>query len=194
MQTDHEITGLLKAWSDGDGEALDALFPLVFDDLHRMACYFFQRERENHTLQPTALINELYISLQGQKKRDWECREDFINFAAEVMRHMLVNSVRRRVTQKRGAGVSHVPLDSSIGLPFEMDVDLIALDEAIEELCEVDQRQGQIVKLRFFLGFKVKEIAEIFGISVSTVKREWRTAKLWLRRRLKDFQASSSTK
>ncbi len=186
MPANHEITQLLQAWSDGDDDALDALIPLVFDDLHRMAHYFFQRESENHTLQATALVSELYLRLRGQKQTHWDSRKDFFNFAADVMRHILVDWARRRKSKKRGRELVRVPLDPSIGLTMETDVDVIALHTALGELAELDERQSDIVKLRFFLGLTVAKTAVVLDIAPATVKREWRTAKFWLHRRLKD--------
>ena len=185
---DREITGLLEAWSRGDLSALDRLLPLVFDDLHRMARYFFQRESDTHTLQPTALVSELYFRLRGQKEVQLESRADFFNFAAEVMRHFLVDYARKRKAEKRGGGQSPVPLDTGTFARYlsatPTSMRLLDLDAALEELASIDPRQANIVTLRFFLGLQVVEIAELLAISESTVKREWRTAKFWLRRRL----------
>ncbi len=183
MTTDHEVTGLLQAWSEGDGEALDELLPMVFDDLHRMARYFFQRESDTHTLRPTVLISELYVRMRAQEEMQWDNRADFFNFAADVMRHFLVDYARRRKADKRGGGKSDIPL-ASLEIAAETDVDLVDLHHVLEELERLDSRQCKIVKLRYFVGLRVEEVAELMGISESTVKREWRTAKFWLRRRL----------
>lgn len=186
---DRDITRLLEAWSDGDLGALDRLLPLVFDDLHRMARYFFQRESDTHTLQPTALVSEVYFRLRGQKKLHLESRKDFFSFAAEVMRHFLVDYARRRTADKRGAGQADVPLDA--GLEYLLSSTpatekILDVHAAVEELREADPRQAEIVCLRYFLGLQVLEIAELLEISPSTVKREWRTAKFWLQRHLRD--------
>lgn len=189
MERDEDITGLLTAWSDGDLSALDELFPMVFDDLHRMARYFFHRESDTHTLQPTALVSEVYFRLRGQREVHLESRADFFNFAAEVMRHFLVDYARRRRAEKRGGDVSQIPLDSSIANLLNatpLSVGLLDLNTALEELSELDARQAHIVTLRFFLGLQVVEVAELMEISDSTVKREWRLAKIWLRRRLSE--------
>ncbi|MEM6455108.1 MAG: ECF-type sigma factor [Acidobacteriota bacterium] len=183
-----DITGLLDAWSAGDRDALDRLLPLVFDDLHRMARYFFQRESDTHTLQPTALVSELYFRLRGQKIVAFDSRQDFFNFAASVMRHILVDYARRRTAQRRGSGRSPVPLDA-IGFTRYLatlppNTQLLDLDRALRELEAIDARQAKIVGLRYFLGLQVPEIAELLEVSESTVKRDWRTAKLWLRHRL----------
>jgi RNA polymerase sigma factor (TIGR02999 family) len=189
---DDDITRLLQAWSDGDDEALERLVPLVFEDLHKLARYFFQRESETHTLQPTALVSEVYFRLRGQKEMRWESRADFFNFAADLMRHCLVDYARRRKARKRGGDQIQLPLTASLGLATETDLDLISLHEALEDLAEVDERQSQIVKLKYFVGLKVEEIAEILDVSDSTVKREWRLAKFWLRRRLKSSDRVST--
>lgn len=187
IRDEREITGLLEAWSEGDLSALDQLVPLVFDDLHRMARYFFHRESDTHTLQPTALVSEVYFRLRGQEKLQLESRADFFNFAAEVMRHFLVDYARKRKAAKRGGGVSAIPFDSGITSLLSdtpTSARLLDLDRALEELKALEPRQAEIVTLRFFLGLQVTEIAELLDTSESTVKREWRTAKFWLGRRL----------
>lgn len=180
MPQDHEVTRLLQAWSDGDAGALDALVPLVFEDLRRMAGYFFQRESPRNTLQPTALVSELYLRLRGDRKMRWESRADFFNFAAEVMRHILVDRARSRKSQKRGRGVALINLEWAPDQPIVSDLDVVALHLALQELETIDPRQSRIVSLRVFVGLTVKEVAEVLGISTATVKREWRTAKFWL--------------
>lgn len=180
----NEITRLLEAWSQGSAAALDQLIPLVFDDLHRMARYFFQRESKTHTMQPTALVNEVYFRLRGQRQVAWNNRAEFFHFAADVMRHFLVDYARRRNAEKRGGSAFEVPIDSALELLKQTGIDVVDLHRALEELAEIDPRQGEIVKLRFFIGLRVEEVAEVLDISEATIKREWRTAKLWLRRRL----------
>lgn len=189
MEEEQDITGLLTAWSAGDPSALDRLFPLVFDDLHRMARFFFHRESDTHTLQPTALVSEIYFRLRGQRDVHLESRKDFFNFAAEVMRHFLVDYARKRNAEKRGGDAAEISLDSSITSLINenpLRVDLLDLNAALDELREEDSRQADIVILRFFLGLQVPEVAELVDISESTVKREWRLAKIWLRRRLEE--------
>jgi RNA polymerase sigma factor (TIGR02999 family) len=185
MPAEHEVTRLLDAWGRGSAEALDELIPLVFDDLHRMARYFFGREPEDHTLQPTALISELYLRLRGKRNTSWTCREDFFHFAAELMRHILVDAARSRLAKKRGQGKAHLPLDSAHDLTVETDLDLVALDRALEELAEVAPRQSEVVALRFFVGLEVREVAAVLDIAPATVKRDWRTAKFFLHRRIR---------
>jgi RNA polymerase sigma factor (TIGR02999 family) len=188
MATDEaEITGLLKAWSGGDVSALDRLLPLVFDDLHRMARYFFHRESDTHTLQPTALVSEIYFRLRGQRDVELDNRKDFFNFAADVMRHFLVDYARSRTAAKRGGGRSPLPFDSGISSLLSSNptsVRLLDLNAALEDLQKIEPRQARVVMLRFFLGLQVTEISDLLEISESTVKREWRTAKFWLGRRL----------
>lgn len=189
-KTESEITGLLEDWSGGDLSALDRLVPLVFDDLHRMARYFFHRESKTHTLQPTALVSEVYFRMRGQKDVQLESRADFFNFAAEVMRHFLVDYARKRTAEKRGGGVTPMPFDSGIASLLSSTpatTRLLDLHRALEELERISPKQAHIVTLRFFLGLQVTEVAELIGVSESTVKREWRTAKLWLGRKLKDL-------
>ena len=193
--TDPEITSLLEAWSAGDPSALDQLVPLVFDDLHRMARYFFQRESKTHTLQPTALVSEVYFRMRGQKEVHLETRADFFNFAAEVMRHFLVDYARKRSAEKRGGGVTPLPFDSGIASLLSSTpatTRLLDLHRALEELEQIAPQQAQVVTLRFFLGLQVTEVAELLDISESTVKREWRTAKLWLRRELRSLAEDSA--
>ena len=186
MKPDHDVTRLLKRWSDGDLEALDTLIPLVFDDLRRIARACFQRESPNHILQPTALVSELYLLLRGQKKTQWENRAQFFTFASGTMRHLLVDSARRRKAKKRGGGAIPIPLELSEELASETNVDdLIAIDQALEQLARHDPRQAQTVEMRYFSGLQVKEIAELMGISEITVKRDWRTAKHFLYRHMK---------
>ncbi|MEM7481568.1 MAG: ECF-type sigma factor [Acidobacteriota bacterium] len=182
-----EITGLLRAWSGGESAALDRLLPLVFDDLHRMARFFFQRESDTHTLQPTALVSEVYFRLRGQKEVELENRKDFFNFSADVMRHFLVDYARKRNASKRGGGTGDLPLDTGIASLLSStpsSAQILDLNAALEELEEVDPRQARVVMLRYFLGLQVAEIAELLEISESTVKRDWRTARYWLKKRL----------
>lgn len=177
---------MLKAWSDGDAEALDQLLPLVYEDLHRMARFYFQGESSAHTLQPTVLISELYVRLRDRREVRWDNRYQFFSFAADVMRHFLVDYARSRRALKRGGGAVKVPLTPALEVALDRDFDLVALDEALRELARVDPRQCRVVDLRYFVGLGVKEVAQVMGISVSTVKREWQTAKFWLYRRIKE--------
>lgn len=186
MSSPHsEVTKLLQEWSQGDAAALEKLIPLVFEDLREIAGRLFRRESEAHTLQPTALVNEVYLRLIEQRKVRWQNREQFFAVAALLMRRILVDYAKRRQTAKRGSGAVKLPLDEAIGIAhLEEDLDLEALDEALSRLAEIDPRQSRIVELRFFVGLSHEEIAKLMNISVTTVKREWKTARLWLYREL----------
>ncbi len=158
--------------------------PFVFDDLRQMARRYFLRESAGHTLQPTALVSEVYLRLQGQREIQWQNREQFFAVTALLMRRILVDYAKGRHTQKRGEGVVKVPLEKAFNLAEAQHLDLAALDDALSRLALLDPRQSRIVELRFFTGLKHEEIAELLGISVTTVKREWNTARLWLHREL----------
>ena len=179
-----DVTTLLKDWSHGDGTALEKLIPLVIDDLRRIAGRMFQRESDGHTLQPTALVNEVYFRLVDQKKVQWQNRDQFFSVAALMMRRVLADYAKGRKAAKRGSNVPKVPLDEALQIPDIKDVDMEDLDEALSRLAEIDPRQSRIVELRFFMGLGNEEVAEVLGISPTTVKREWRMAKLWLHREL----------
>jgi RNA polymerase sigma factor (TIGR02999 family) len=179
-----DVTRLLQDWSQGDPSALERLIPLVFDDLRQIASRLFQRESDGHTLQPTALVNEVYLRLMDQRKIHWQNREQFFGVAALLMRRILVDYAKGRQAAKRGSGAPKVPLDESMAVPEMRDLDVVALDEALTELAKIDPRQGRIVEMRFFMGLSHEEIADVLEISVTTVKREWRMAKLWLHREL----------
>lgn len=182
-----DVTELLQEWSRGDSSALERLIPLVFEDLRQIAGRMFRRESDGHTLQPTALVHEAYLRLLNQKVQ-WQNREQFFSVAALLMRRILVDYAKGRETVKRGRGIPKVPLDEALGVADfrEPDVNMVALDEALSRLATLDPRQAQIVEMHFFMGLSHEEIAEVLGISVSTVKREWKTAKLWLYRELKN--------
>jgi RNA polymerase sigma factor (TIGR02999 family) len=178
------ITKILQDWSEGNPSALERLIPLVFEDLRQMAGRLFQRESDGHTLQPTALVNEVYLRLMGQRKINWQNREQFLGVAGLLMRRILVDYAKGRQTVKRGSGAPKVPLDETIAVPEMRDLDVVALDEALSRLAEVDPRQGRIVEMRFFMGLSHEEIAEVLEVSVTTVKRDWKMARLWLYREL----------
>jgi RNA polymerase sigma factor (TIGR02999 family) len=179
-----QVTHLLRAWSDGDPQALEHLLPLVEAELRRLARGYMSRERRDHTLQPTALINEAFIRLAGTKNLRWQNRAHFFGISAKLMRRVLVDHARARGFQKRGAGAQKVSLhEESIRAP-EPPVDIVALDLALEALAARDERKSRIVELRFFGGLSVEETAEVLHVSPDTVKRDWRLAKLWLLRHL----------
>ncbi|MFL6236753.1 MAG: sigma-70 family RNA polymerase sigma factor [Thermoanaerobaculia bacterium] len=179
-----DVTKLLQDWSQGDASALEKLIPLVFEDLRQIAGRLFQRESEGHTLQPTALVSEVYLRLMDQHKVQWQNRKQFFGVAALMMRRILVDYAKGKHAAKRGSGALKVQLDETIAVPELRDVDVVALDEALTRLAEIDSRQEQIVDMRFFMGLSHEKIAEILDVSVTTVKREWRTARLWLFREL----------
>jgi RNA polymerase sigma factor (TIGR02999 family) len=179
-----DVTKLLHDWSQGDAAALEKLIPLVFEDLRQIAGRLFQRESDDHTLQPTALVSEVYLRLMDQRKVHWQNREQFFGVAALMMRRILVDYAKGKQAAKRGSGIRNVSLDEALAVAELREVDVVALDEALSRLAEIDPRQGRIVELRFFMGLSNERIAEILDISVTTVKREWRTARLWLFREL----------
>ncbi|MEM8996967.1 MAG: ECF-type sigma factor [Acidobacteriota bacterium] len=181
MRDSSEISQLLDRWNGGDRGALGQLMPLIMDDLRRMAGKQMAIERADHTLQPTALVNEIYLKLIGRRSVSWQNRAQFFAFVAGMMRRLLVDHARGRLTSKRGGDAVIVSLDESLRLPeADIDPDLIQLDGALEALAKLDERQARIVEMRYFTGLTVEEVAEVEGVSRTTVKREWRTAKLWL--------------
>jgi RNA polymerase sigma factor (TIGR02999 family) len=175
----HDVTLLLRQWGGGDPEALNELVPLVYQELRRVAAAQLRGERANHTLQPTELVHEAYARLIGQRRVQWQNRAHFFAIAARMMRRVLVDHARRRQAVKRGKDVERISLVSA-ALPGEREADLIALDDALTGLAQLDPDQSQIVELRFFGGLTVEEVAEVTGTSPATVKREWATAKAWL--------------
>jgi RNA polymerase sigma-70 factor, ECF subfamily len=180
-----EITEMLRQWSDGKQEALEILLPLVYDELHRQAARYLRRERSNHTLQTTALINEAYLKLINQRDVNWQNRAHFFGIASQSMRRILVDYAKSRHRDKRGGIGEDLPLDAvTLAVSGEKNLDLEALDQALTQLAEFDQRQARIVELRYFSGLNIEETAEVMGISPTTVKSDWRSAKAWLYREL----------
>lgn len=180
-----DVTRILFDWNRGDPEALNELVSFVFADLRRLARKCMGKERVDHTLQPTALVHELFLRLSGQRKVEWENRTQFFSFAVQLMRKVLVDHARRRSTEKRGQGAPRLPLDEALGVPSDLGVELEALDSALSDLARLDPRQCRVVELRFFVGLSVDEVREVLGCSRATVIRDWRTAKLWLLRYLR---------
>jgi RNA polymerase sigma factor (TIGR02999 family) len=178
------VTQLLVNWSNGDREALEHLAPLVYGELHRLASRYLRRERPGHTLQSTALVNEAYLRLIDQREVRWQNRAHFFGVAAQMIRRILVDHARNRQAHKRGAGAVKLSLDEAIATPEPKDLDLVALDDALEGLVKMDSQQARVVELRFFAGLSIEETAEVLGVSPATVKREWTTAKAWLYREL----------
>jgi len=179
------LTGLLIEWRDGDKAALEQLIPLVYDELRRMAHRYVQRERDGHTLQTSALVNEAYVRLAGQENVDWQNRSHFFAVTAQVMRHILIDHARRRRYVKHGGELRQIPLEDAEVMTQQRAAELIALDEALAELAKFDQRKNRVVELRYFGGLSLEETAEVLEISLMTVRRDWRAAKAWLFRRMK---------
>jgi RNA polymerase sigma-70 factor (ECF subfamily) len=181
-----KITSLLNEAKDGRKSALDELLPLVYSELKRIAGKQLSFERPNHTLQATALVNEAYMVLVNQHSVDWQNRLHFFSIASEAMRRILVNHAVARKAQKRGDGATLLSIDEVISFPQKQDVDLIMLDEALTRLQEMDEQQAKLVEMKFFGGLTNEEIADFLGVSVSTVKREWASARAWLLAELKN--------
>ena len=178
------ITHLLNEWNEGDEQALDRLIPLVYDELRQQAARYLRRERNGHTLNTTALVNEAYLRLVQAKEVRWQGRAHFFAIAANLMRRILVDHARRRDAEKRGGSNIRLTLDETIALAKESDVDLLAIDEALDKLATIDEMQARIVELRFFSGLSVEETAAALGVSPKTVKRDWSVARAWLRREI----------
>jgi len=174
------LTELLQEWQHGDKEALDKLTPLVYDELRRIAHRYVRRERDGHTLETTALVNEAYLRLVGQQKIEWQNRAHFFGVMAQVMRHILIDHARRRHYAKRGGEAVHVSLDEANVMSLERAAELVALDEALDELARLDPRKSRVVELRYFGGLSLEETAEVLEVSIMTVRRDWRAAKAWL--------------
>jgi RNA polymerase sigma factor (TIGR02999 family) len=179
-----EVTELLAAWGNGDRSALDKLLPLVERELHQLAHRYLSREKPGHTLQTTALVNEAYLRLAGQRRARWQNRAHFFAIAAQIMRRLLVNHARDRAAGKRGGGARKVSLDAVAVLSDERAEEVVALDETLKCLAKVDERKSRVVELRYFGGLSVEETAEVLGIHPDTVTREWGRAKAFLRREL----------
>lgn len=175
----HEVTQMLRKWSDGDKAALEELTPIIYAELHRMAKRYIGRERKGHTLQTTALVNEAYVRLIDWKNAKWENRAHFFGVSAQLMRRILVDFARKQPKAKN-AQLYKVSLDKAEGETDEKDADLVALDEALNELAKFDERKARIVEMKFFGGLKTDEIATVLGVAEITVLREWQKAKAWL--------------
>ena len=180
MFQSNQVTQLLQAWRDGDQAALDALLPLIYDELHRQARHYLRRERPGHTLQTSALINEAYLRLVDQRV-PWRNRGHFFGVAAQLMRRILVDHARTQQRAKRGGEEQCLTLDAVAEMPAAQATDLVALDDALNTLAAQDPEQSRIVELRYFGGLTIAETAEVLGISHATVEREWALARAWLR-------------
>ncbi len=180
-----DVTLMLKEWSGGNAEVLDTLMPLVYDELRRQASRFLRRERANHTLQTTALINEAYLKLIDQRGTRWQNRAHFFAIASVAMRRILVDYAKGKHREKRGGVGDDLPLDDALQISSkEKSIDLIALDEALNKLAEFDPRQAKVVELRYFSGLSIDETAEVLGVSNATVRLDWNMAKAWLRKEI----------
>ena len=180
----HEITQLLIAWSGGDRHALDELYPLVYDELHRLARRYLSKEKKGHTLQTTALINEAYVRLVAQKNTNWANRSHFFAISAQIMRRILIDHARSHAYQKRGGHQQRVSLDETATLETRGAAELVRLDDALTTLAEIDPRRSRVVELRYFGGLNNDEIAEALQISPNTVTRDWNMARAWLHQQL----------
>lgn len=179
------ISLILKDWSSGNREAVDALMPVIYDELKKIAAQYLRKERINHTLQPTELAHEAYLKLIDISNVNWQDRAHFFAVSAQVIRHILVDHARARATDKRGGAAEKIVLDEAISFSKEDDTDVLALDEALKSLAEFDEQQSKIVELRFFGGLTIEETAAVMRLSPATIKREWTLAKAWLFKRLK---------
>lgn len=186
MNPGHDVTGLLVAWGKGDEAALDQLVPLVHDELRRIARRHMGRERQGHSLQPTALVNEAYLRLIDVRQVNWRNRAHFLAMSARLMRRVLVDHARSKQYQKRGGGAARVTLDEELMGAGEPGQDLVALDDALEALAHFDERKGRVIELRFFGGLSVEETASVLKVSADTVMRDWKIAKAWLLREMRD--------
>jgi RNA polymerase sigma-70 factor (ECF subfamily) len=185
MPSPENVTELLVDWSKGDQNALEKLMPLVYSELRRLAGNYLRRERQNHTLQPTALVNEAYFKLIDQRRARWQNRAQFYGVAAQLMRRILVDHARAHQAAKRGGSdQQRLSITSAGELSEKPDTDILALHEALEELTVMDPQQGRIVELKFFGGLSIEETAEVLGIGHATVERDWKMARAWLRRKL----------
>ena len=185
-----EVTQLLVAWSNGDQASLDKLMPLVYDELRRTARHYMSGQPPGHTLQTTALIHEAFLKLVGRPEKHWQNHSHFLGVAAQAMRHILVDYARSQHCAKRGGAVQLVSLEEGGVVQVERAAELVALDEALSRLAEIDPRKGRVVEMRYFGGLSVEETADVLGISPDTVMRDWRLAKTWLRRELSTARES----
>ena len=190
MASSKEVTLLLDRVNDGDSSAAEALIPLLYDELRGLAGGYLRGERAGHTLQPTALVHEAFLKLVGQENADYKSRGHFMAIAAVAMRRILVNHAQKRSAAKRGGGAKRVPLADDLAVVDSPDLDLVALDEALNSLAERDARKARVVEQRFFAGMEMSQIAENLGVSLVTVKRDWEFARTWLAR---EIQAGATT-
>lgn len=176
-----EVTQLLQDWSNGDKAALDRLMPLVYEELRRLAHHYMGRERPGHTLQTTAIVNEAYLHLINQRGVQWQNRAHFFGIASHLMRRILTGYARSRQCLKRGGGAQQVELEEAMLVSDERVAEMVALDDALNSLAQIDERKSQLIEMRFFGGLSIEETAEVLGVSPGTVMRDWTLAKAWLR-------------
>lgn len=189
-RNEQPVTALLVRWRAGDSTALDALMPLVYNELRSLAQHYLRRERSHHTLQSTALVHEAYMRLVGTDPPTVQNRSHFFGIAARLMREILVDHARAQQAAKRGGGACTLALDEAFKVADRADVDILQLDDALKELARLDERQSRIVELRFFTGLSIDETSELMGISPATVSREWTAARAWLHRELSGSRPS----
>ena len=184
-----DVTQLLVSWSNGDQHAAESLIPLVYGELRRLASAYLRRERADHTLQSTALVHEAFMRLVDQRGVHWKSRAHFYGIAAQMIRRILVDHARNRHAGKRGSGAVKLALDDARGLAVPQELNLLRLDDALNELAALDERQSRVVELRFFTGLSIEETAEVLKLSPATVKREWSSARAWLFREMTRSEA-----
>lgn len=184
MEPGLSVTQLLVDWNNGDEAALPALMDAVYNELRKLARSYLRRERSGQTLQTTALVHEAFLRLVDQNRIEWKNRAHFFGIAARCMRRILVDRARRKKTAKRGGGAADIVFDERLGVPQGDDIDVVRLNDALDGLAQIDERQAKVVELRFFGGLDIEEAAEVLSVSPATVKREWRSAKAWLHREL----------
>ena len=184
MAPERDVTSLLVRWRNGDANAFDELAPIVYDELRKLARSHLRRERPGHTLQSTALVHEAYLRMIDQQNVSWQNRSHFYGIAAQMIRRILVDYARAKKTKKRGEAAPKIAFEEAAGAHGAEDLDLVALDDALKALAEIDPRQSRIVELRYFAGLSIEDTAEVLGISPATVKRDWTVARAWLRREL----------
>ncbi|MGA2860118.1 MAG: sigma-70 family RNA polymerase sigma factor [Candidatus Sulfotelmatobacter sp.] len=185
-----QVSELLASWNNGDAKAREALMPLVYDELRKLAASHLRRERNDHTLQPTALVHEVYLRLAEQKNVQWQDKSHFFGVTANLMRRILVDHARAHLADKRGSGLPKVSLNEAIAMSRERPAELLALDESLTQLAATDPQQSRIVELRVFAGLTIEQTAEVLGISPATVKRDWNLAKAWLLREIEKAEPS----
>jgi RNA polymerase sigma factor (TIGR02999 family) len=184
------LTELLRDWRQGDRTALERLMPVVYDEIRRIAHRYMDRERQGHTLQTTALVHEAYLRLLGQQHVEWDSRSHFFAVVAQVMRHVLIDHARRRLYLKRGGDAQTVPIDDATLMSTERAGEIVALDEALKSLAQVDPRKARVVELRYFGGFSLEETAAVLEVSLMTVRRDWQAARAWLFREMTGCKGS----